>query len=95
MVRAFVTRAELASANQTEKSAKITRRPTNVSLPSDLLERAKELNVNVSRASERGLREEVQEIEAREWAEQNAELVKAYTAMVEREGLPLAKYRTF
>jgi antitoxin CcdA len=41
------------------------------------------------------LREEVQEVEARQWAEQNAELVKAYTVMVEREGLPLAKYRTF
>src|ERR1700758_4720809 len=40
--------------------SKVTRKPTNVSLPADLLERARELNVNVSRASERGLREEVQ-----------------------------------
>ena len=95
MVQAFITRAEVPPASQPEKNAKVTRKPTNVSLPSDLLERAKELNVNVSRASERGLREEVQEMEARQWAEQNAELVKAYTAMVEREGLPLAKYRTF
>ena len=95
MAQAFVTRADIPQNSQSEKTAKVTRKPTNVSLPSDLLERAKELNVNVSRASERGLREEVQEMEAREWAEQNAELVKAYTAMVEREGLPLAKYRTF
>jgi antitoxin CcdA len=95
MIRALAARTELASASQPEKGLKVTRKPTNVSLPSDLLERAKELNVNVSRASERGLREEVQEVEARQWAEQNAELVKAYTVMVEREGLPLAKYRTF
>jgi antitoxin CcdA len=53
------------------------------------------LPINVSRVGERGLREEVQEIKARKWSEQNAELVSAYTAMVEREGLPLAKYRTF
>ncbi|BCQ29629.1 type II toxin-antitoxin system CcdA family antitoxin (plasmid) [Caballeronia sp. NK8] len=95
MAHAFVTRADLQSTVQPERGARVTRKPTNVSLPSDLLERARELNVNVSRASERGLREEVQEVEARQWAEQNAELVKAYTAMVEREGLPLAKYRTF
>lgn len=95
MAHAFVTRADLHSTVQPERGARVTRKPTNVSLPSDLLERARELNVNVSRASERGLREEVQEVEARQWAEQNAELVKAYTAMVEREGLPLAKYRTF
>lgn len=88
-------RAELSSERQPEKTARVTRKPTNVSLPSDLLERAKELNVNVSRASERGLCEEGQEIEARQWAEQNAELVEAYTAMVERQGLPLTKYRTF
>jgi hypothetical protein len=30
-----------------------------------------------------------------EWAEQNAELLIAYTAMFEREGLPLERYRTF
>ncbi|SAL63996.1 Post-segregation antitoxin CcdA [Caballeronia cordobensis] len=57
--------------------------------------RTKELKVNASRASERTSREEVQERVASEWAEQNVELVKAYTAMVEREGLPLANFRTF
>jgi antitoxin CcdA len=49
----------------------------------------------LSRASERGVREEIQEAEARHWAEDNADLVAAYTAMVDRDGLPLAKYRTF
>jgi post-segregation antitoxin (ccd killing protein) len=54
-----------------------------------------ELGINLSRASERGVREEIQETEARRWADDNAELVAAYTAMVERDGLPLAKYRSF
>jgi antitoxin CcdA len=71
------------------------RKSTNVTLPPDVLERAKELGINLSRASERGVREEIQETEARRWADDNAELVAAYTAMVERDGLPLAKYRTF
>jgi antitoxin CcdA len=71
------------------------RKSTNVTLPPEVLERAKELGINLSRASERGVREEIQEAEARRWADDNAELVAAYSAMVERDGLPLAKYRTF
>ena len=71
------------------------RKSTNVTLPPEVLDRAKELGINLSRASERGVREEIQETEARRWADDNAELVAAYSAMVERDGLPLAKYRSF
>ncbi|MBN3760834.1 type II toxin-antitoxin system CcdA family antitoxin [Burkholderia sp. Ac-20365] len=71
------------------------RKSTNVTLPPEVLERAKQLGINLLRASERGVREGIQEAEARRWAEDNAELVAAYTAMVDRDGLPLAKYRTF
>jgi antitoxin CcdA len=58
-------------------------------------QRAKQLGINLSRASERGVREEIQEAEARRWTDDNGELGAAYTAMVDRDGLPLAKYRTF
>ncbi|WP_321940172.1 MULTISPECIES: type II toxin-antitoxin system CcdA family antitoxin [unclassified Paraburkholderia] len=75
--------------------SKVTRKPTNVSLPTDLLERARELNVNVSRASERGLREEVQAAEARAWAERNADFIAEMNARIERDGLPLEEYRMF
>lgn len=75
--------------------SKVTRKPTNVSLPTDLLERAKELNVNVSRASERGLREEVQAAEARVWAEKNADFIAEMNARIEHDGLPLEEYRMF
>lgn len=77
------------------RSPPLPRKPTNVTLPPDLLARAKQLDINVSRASERGIREEIRELEARRWAEENAELIAAYTDMVEQDGLPLAKYRTF
>jgi len=72
-----------------------TRKSTNVTLPPEVLDRAEELGINLSRASERGVREEIQETEARRWADDNSELVAAYTSMVDRDGLPLAKYRTF
>jgi antitoxin CcdA len=71
------------------------RKSTNVTLPPEVLERAKQLGINLSRASERSVREEIQEAEARRWADDNAELVAAYTAMVDRDGLPLAKFRMF
>ncbi|MCP3725132.1 CcdB family protein [Paraburkholderia sp. CNPSo 3272] len=61
-------------------------------LPTDLLERAGELDVNVSRASERGVREEVQAAEARAWAEKNADFVAEMNARIERDGLPLEEY---
>ena len=96
MVNACVEHAIPAAPAQAPQNAeKGKRQPTNLSLPAELLDRARQLKVNLSRACERGLREAVQEVEARQWAEENADLVKAYTAMVEREGLPLAKYRTF
>ena len=71
------------------------RKSTNITLPPEVLDRARELGINLSRASERGVREEIQETEARRWGDDNAELVAAYSAMVEQDGLPLAKYRTF
>jgi antitoxin CcdA len=75
--------------------SKVTRKPTNVSLPADLLERARELDVNVSRASERGLREEVEAAEARAWAEKNAGFIAEMNARIERDGLPLDEFRMF
>lgn len=95
MVHAFVIQAERPSASQAQKSATTTRKPINVSLPADLLARAKELNINISRASERGLREEVQAAEARAWAEANADFIAEMNARIERDGLPLEEHRMF
>jgi antitoxin CcdA len=69
------------------------RKSTNITLSPEVVERAKQLGINLSRAS--AVREEIQEAEARRWADDNAELVTAYTALVDRDGLPLAKDRTF
>jgi antitoxin CcdA len=79
----------------TARSLSTPRRSANVTLPAELLERAKALNINVSRASERGLREEIHEIEARTWAQQNATFVAEMNARIENDGLPLDEYRMF
>jgi antitoxin CcdA len=64
-------------------------------LPREALNRAKEHGINLSRASERGVREEIQKTKASSLADDNAELAAAYTAMAEHDGRPLAKHRTF
>jgi len=95
MTNARIAQPDRARVAKAPAPLKVTRKPTNVSLPTDLLERAKALDVNVSRASERGLREEVQAAEARTWAEMNADFIAEMNARIERDGLPLEEYRTF
>jgi antitoxin CcdA len=73
----------------------IRRKATNVSLDSELLEAAKELGVNVSRACERGLAEQVAEERSRRWLEENKAALDSSNRYVERKGLPLAQYRQF
>lgn len=72
-----------------------TRKPTNLSLDSELVEAARELGVNLSRACEKGLREEIAQERARRWQEENAAGIAAWNAHVEEHGLPLEQYRQF
>jgi antitoxin CcdA len=65
------------------------RRPTNVSLDIALVEAAREKGINISRASEAGLREAL----ARRWREDNAQAIEAYNAHVAEHGLPLPSFR--
>ncbi|RKP50792.1 type II toxin-antitoxin system CcdA family antitoxin [Trinickia fusca] len=72
-----------------------SRRATNISLPEDVYKDAKELGINFSQTCERALRQAVQAEKDRQWAIKYADFVHAYNEMVERDGLPLAQYRTF
>jgi antitoxin CcdA len=71
------------------------RRPTNLSLDAGLLDEARELGVNLSRACERGLAEQVAEARAERWRAENAPALADSNAFVEREGLPLTHLRLF
>ncbi|WP_448202798.1 type II toxin-antitoxin system CcdA family antitoxin [Azospirillum sp. sgz302134] len=71
------------------------KKATNVSLNSALLEEAKSLGVNVSRACERGLALQIAEVRAQRWLEENKDALESSNAYVERNGLPLAQYRQF
>lgn len=71
------------------------RKATNLSIDPDLVEEAKALGVNASRAAEAGVREAVRAAKAEAWLRENAEAIAGWNAWVEENGLPLAKYRQF
>jgi antitoxin CcdA len=71
------------------------RRPTNVSLASELIEEAKQLEINISQACEKGLAAEVKKAREDKWIEENWEAIQFWNDYVEKNGLPLAKYRMF
>lgn len=75
--------------------AKARTKPTNVSLDATLVAEAKELGVNISLASARGLEQAVKEARGKRWLEENMEALESSNAWVEANGLPLEKYRLF
>ena len=60
-----------------------------------VLDMARELGMNLSQTVDTLLAQEVQRRYWERWNEQNKDAIAAYNERIEREGLPLAKYRTF
>jgi antitoxin CcdA len=73
----------------------ILKKPTNLSVRTDLLEEARALGINLSQTLEVALTAEVKKRREDEWREQNREAIAAYSRLIEREGLLSDSYRTF
>lgn len=71
------------------------KRPINLSLTSKVLDAARELGMNVSQTVDELLTEEVKRRYWARWNEDNKDAIAAYNERIEREGVPLAKYRSF
>ena len=71
------------------------RKPTNLTLDSELVSEARALNINVSRAAENGLEAAIRKERERRWLEENAEAIQSSNDWVEKNGVPLEKYRPF
>ncbi len=71
------------------------KRPINLSLNAEVLEAAKSMGMNVSATVDALLTAEVSRRYWEGWNEDNKEAIAHYNARIEREGLPLARYRTF
>ncbi len=72
-----------------------TRKPTNLSLDRTLLEEARALDVNLSRAAEAGLRAAVKAEKERQWKAENRDVIEVYNTWVEKNGILLSEYRQF
>ena len=71
------------------------KKATNLSINSDLLRQAKELHINLSQTVEDYLASVVREAKQQQWLAANADCIAASNERVEKDGLPLAQYRTF
>lgn len=71
------------------------KKATNLSLNTKVLEMARELGMNLSQTVDQLLAEEVKRVYWERWNEENKDAIAAYNARIAKEGLPLAKYRSF
>ena len=76
-----------------DKTAK--KKATNVSVNSDLLEKAKYYKINISSSIEKILEELVKEKESQKWEEENKEAISDYNKRVSQNGLFSDGLRSF
>jgi antitoxin CcdA len=74
---------------------KAAKRAVNLSLDSQVLDRARQLGLNLSATVDALLAEEVRRRYWERWNSENREAIDHYNARIAREGLPLARYRSF
>ena len=62
------------------------KKPTNLTINSDLLARARRLKLNLSATLERALAEQVQQAERARWLEENRSAIAAANRLVDEDG---------
>ena len=72
-----------------------TKQPVNLSLNAKVLDMARGLGMNLSATVDALLAEEVKRQYWARWNEDNKAAIAHYNARIAKEGLPLARYRTF
>lgn len=62
---------------------KAQKKPTNLSINSDLLKKSKALNINLSATLEQALTDKLAKLKSEKWAEENKNAIQAYNEFVE------------
>jgi antitoxin CcdA len=75
--------------------ANCPRKATNVTMDARLLEHAKRLGINISKASEEGLTRAVAAKQEALWLASNLAAIESSNAYVDRHGIPLVEHRNF
>jgi len=71
------------------------KKPTNLSVNSDLLKKSKALNINLSATLEQALRTKLATAEEKKWKKENKRAIQVYNEFVDENGLFADEYRTF
>ncbi|EHJ92182.1 type II toxin-antitoxin system CcdA family antitoxin [Vreelandella boliviensis] len=71
------------------------RKAANLSVNSDLLNKTRALNINLSATLERALKEELAKREVAQWVEENRSAIKNYNEFVEQHGCFGDEFREF
>lgn len=71
------------------------KKPTNLTVNSDLLEKAKEMKINISAILETALIEKLKETKQSEWLEENKSAIDNYNEHIQKIGLFSDEIRTF
>jgi len=71
------------------------KKPANLSINSDLLSKARELNINLSATLEEALTEQLKLKQRELWRKQNAKAIQAYNRFVEKQGAFSDELRSF
>ena len=77
----------------TKNAANTLKKPTNVTIRSDLLDAARALKINLSQEFEQHLDEVVRKHHAEQWLKDNREAIQAYNRHVEKHGVWSDKLR--
>ena len=75
--------------------ASAPKKATNLTVRSDLLEQARELNINLSQEFEQHLAQVVRQRRAEQWRQANRAAIDAYNRHIERDGLWSDGFRSF
>jgi len=73
--------------------SKATKKPTNLSVNSDLLSRARKMNINLSATLEKALVAEIKDAEKQKWLKRNKKSMAALNNLAEQKGLFSDSYR--
>lgn len=71
------------------------KKPTNLSLNSDLLKKSKAMNINLSATLEQALTEILTQSKRENWTVENKNAIKSYNEFIEENGCFGDEFRTF
>jgi antitoxin CcdA len=71
------------------------KKPTNLSVNSDLLMRIKDMDINISATLEKALITELKKAEAERWAKDNKRAIEKYNEFIEEHGCFGDEFRSF